>query len=157
MCGFAGFLSAQPGGLEGLEAMATRMASAIAHRGPDDSGAWADAQAGIAAAPRQALADRGRSHACRRQTRQNGECEARSLQRFDLFVKPAKDAAIAALEADHARTCLRLGDKRGIDVRLACRGAKAVLTHIDAQHGRRNKRQDFCTHQPVMDHHLRGL
>ena len=48
MCGFAGFLSAQPGGIDGLEAVATRMASAIAHRGPDDSGAWADAQAGIA-------------------------------------------------------------------------------------------------------------
>ena len=48
MCGFAGFLSAQPGGLEGLEAAATRMANAIAHRGPDDSGAWADVQAGIA-------------------------------------------------------------------------------------------------------------
>ncbi len=48
MCGFAGFLLGQPGGLEGPEALATRMANAIAHRGPDDFGAWADAQAGIA-------------------------------------------------------------------------------------------------------------
>jgi len=48
MCGFAGFLLGQPGGLEGLEALATRMANAIAYRGPDDFGAWADAQAGIA-------------------------------------------------------------------------------------------------------------
>ena len=48
MCGFAGFLLAQPGGLDGPEALATRMANAIEHRGPDDSGAWADAQAGIA-------------------------------------------------------------------------------------------------------------
>ncbi|MEP6964829.1 MAG: asparagine synthase (glutamine-hydrolyzing), partial [Polaromonas sp.] len=48
MCGFAGFLLAQRGSLEGLEVLATRMANAIAHRGPDDSGAWADAQAGIA-------------------------------------------------------------------------------------------------------------
>ena len=47
MCGFAGFLSAQPGGCEELEAVATCMANAIAHRGPDDAGAWADAQAGI--------------------------------------------------------------------------------------------------------------
>ncbi len=38
----------QPGGLDGMEALATRMADTIAHRGPDDSGAWADAQAGIA-------------------------------------------------------------------------------------------------------------
>ena len=48
MCGFAGFLLVQPGGLEGLEGLSTRMANAIAHRGPDDFGAWADAQAGIA-------------------------------------------------------------------------------------------------------------
>ena len=53
MCGFAGFLSAQSGGLQGLETVATSMASAIAHRGPDDSGAWADAQAGIALAHRR--------------------------------------------------------------------------------------------------------
>ena len=31
-----------------LEALASRMALAIQHRGPDDAGAWADAQAGIA-------------------------------------------------------------------------------------------------------------
>ena len=48
MCGFAGFISAQPGGLDGMEALATRMADAIAHRGPDDAGAWADVQAGVA-------------------------------------------------------------------------------------------------------------
>jgi asparagine synthase (glutamine-hydrolysing) len=48
MCGFAGFLLGQPGGVIDLEAVATGMASAIEHRGPDDSGAWADAQAGIA-------------------------------------------------------------------------------------------------------------
>ena len=48
MCGFAGFLLGQPGGLERPEAQVTRMAKAIAHRGPDDFGAWADAQAGIA-------------------------------------------------------------------------------------------------------------
>ena len=48
MCGFAGFLLGQPGGLEGLDALATHMANAIAHRGPDDFGAWTDAQAGLA-------------------------------------------------------------------------------------------------------------
>jgi asparagine synthase (glutamine-hydrolysing) len=48
MCGFAGFLLGQPGGLDGPEALATHMANAIAHRGPDDFGAWADAQSGIA-------------------------------------------------------------------------------------------------------------
>ena len=48
MCGFAGFLSSQPSGLGSLEAIATQMAKAIEHRGPDDSGAWAQAQAGIA-------------------------------------------------------------------------------------------------------------
>ena len=48
MCGFAGFLLGQPGGLDGMEALATHMANTIAHRGPDDFGAWAEAQAGIA-------------------------------------------------------------------------------------------------------------
>ena len=38
----------QPGGLDGPGALVTHMANAITHRGPDDFGAWADAQAGIA-------------------------------------------------------------------------------------------------------------
>ena len=48
MCGFAGFLSNKLSVLGSLDATATQMTKAIAHRGPDDSGAWADAQAGIA-------------------------------------------------------------------------------------------------------------
>jgi asparagine synthase (glutamine-hydrolysing) len=48
MCGFAGFLTTQAGSLVGLEAVATRMSNTITHRGPDDSGAWADEQTGIA-------------------------------------------------------------------------------------------------------------
>ena len=48
MCGFAGFLVADTNALGNLEAVATQMARAIEHRGPDDSGAWVDAQAGIA-------------------------------------------------------------------------------------------------------------
>ena len=49
MCGIAGFLD--PRGTTdraSLEATARGMARAIAHRGPDDEGAWADADAGIA-------------------------------------------------------------------------------------------------------------
>jgi asparagine synthase (glutamine-hydrolysing) len=48
MCGFAGFLSHQLCGQGGLEAVVTQMALAIQHRGPNDAGAWADSQAGIA-------------------------------------------------------------------------------------------------------------
>jgi asparagine synthase (glutamine-hydrolysing) len=48
MCGFAGFLTPNTDTKDALEAIAARMAQAIAHRGPDNSGAWADAQAGIA-------------------------------------------------------------------------------------------------------------
>lgn len=48
MCGFAGFLTADAAVQGSAEAVATRMALAIQHRGPDDAGAWADAQAGIA-------------------------------------------------------------------------------------------------------------
>ena len=53
MCGIAGFLTADPGRLGDLEAASTRMALAIQHRGPDDAGAWADAQAGVALAHRR--------------------------------------------------------------------------------------------------------
>ena len=48
MCGFAGFLTVHTSALGSLDAIATQMAKAIDHRGPDDSGAWVDAQAGIA-------------------------------------------------------------------------------------------------------------
>ncbi len=47
----------QPGGLDDPEALATRMANTISHRGPDDSGAWADAQAGIALGHRLSIVD----------------------------------------------------------------------------------------------------
>ena len=48
MCGIAGFL-ADPGhaGPDPVTTV-TRMAGCICHRGPDDSGAWADAEAGLA-------------------------------------------------------------------------------------------------------------
>ena len=48
MCGFAGLLSASAFTSEQLEAHARRMTAPILHRGPDDSGTWADAQAGVA-------------------------------------------------------------------------------------------------------------
>jgi asparagine synthase (glutamine-hydrolysing) len=49
MCGIAGIL--QPAGArshESLTAAADRMASVLAHRGPDDGGTWADPVAGVA-------------------------------------------------------------------------------------------------------------
>jgi asparagine synthase (glutamine-hydrolysing) len=49
MCGFAGFFrQAQPSSKEQMEAIAMAMADRLAHRGPDDSGVWADAKAGVA-------------------------------------------------------------------------------------------------------------
>lgn len=48
MCGFAGFLSADLTVLGNPRVVVTRMALSIAHRGPDDAGAWVDPQAGIA-------------------------------------------------------------------------------------------------------------
>ncbi len=49
MCGITGFvdLTGRMGNDE-LRATANRMADALSHRGPDDLGAWADAEAGIA-------------------------------------------------------------------------------------------------------------
>ena len=49
MCGFAGFLqSTQVVSADAMSAVVRRMADTLHHRGPDDSGAWADAPAGIA-------------------------------------------------------------------------------------------------------------
>jgi asparagine synthase (glutamine-hydrolysing) len=49
MCGLAGFLDLTRGSSpEQLQAGARRMAEAIRHRGPDDSGEWVDATAGLA-------------------------------------------------------------------------------------------------------------
>jgi asparagine synthase (glutamine-hydrolysing) len=49
MCGITGFLDTRRDDTTAeLEAKVTRMSDAIIHRGPDDSGAWIDASAGIA-------------------------------------------------------------------------------------------------------------
>lgn len=49
MCGLAGFVTAgQAWDAGSLAAIARRMASAIAHRGPDDAGTWVDAPQGVA-------------------------------------------------------------------------------------------------------------
>ena len=49
MCGMTGFVLAAAGTDEGaLRATAGAMAAAVRHRGPDDAGAWADVQAGVA-------------------------------------------------------------------------------------------------------------
>ena len=48
MCAFAEFLRAEAGTLDSPQEFSTQMAKAIQHRGPDDSGAWANAQAVIA-------------------------------------------------------------------------------------------------------------
>jgi asparagine synthase (glutamine-hydrolysing) len=51
MCGLAGFIALA--GSATLEADGVRMADAIAHRGPDDSGVWSDAAAGVCLAHRR--------------------------------------------------------------------------------------------------------
>src|SRR4051812_9497444 len=49
MCGITGFFEGSPRSSEtALVEIARRMSSAIAHRGPDDEGHWADASAGVA-------------------------------------------------------------------------------------------------------------
>ena len=53
MCGFAGLLTTYTGTDEELKAIATRMAAAVQHRGPDDVGVWTDAKAGIALSHRR--------------------------------------------------------------------------------------------------------
>lgn len=54
MCGIAGFFDLQGStGREEGEFLARRMADQIAHRGPDDSGVWSEAKAGIFLAHRR--------------------------------------------------------------------------------------------------------
>jgi len=49
MCGIAGFFAARPDRkLDECHQIALDMASRLAHRGPDDEGSWAEAQAGVA-------------------------------------------------------------------------------------------------------------
>src|ERR1700722_252517 len=53
MCGIAGFL--RPAGLDAdsVEPELARMSGSLAHRGPDDSGVWVDAIAGVALSHRR--------------------------------------------------------------------------------------------------------
>ena len=48
MCGITGFWSFGGGNAESLREIATKMATRVAHRGPDGEGAWVDANAGVA-------------------------------------------------------------------------------------------------------------
>jgi asparagine synthase (glutamine-hydrolysing) len=55
MCGIAGFFLGREAGADSaaLRDTASRMADAIAHRGPDDAGLWLDAASGVALAHRR--------------------------------------------------------------------------------------------------------
>jgi asparagine synthase (glutamine-hydrolysing) len=48
MCGLAGILTTRADRRAGLLGAVTRMRETLDHRGPDDAGAWQDAEAGIA-------------------------------------------------------------------------------------------------------------
>lgn len=48
MCGITGFITAQGANAEALSATVRTMADSMVHRGPDDAGAWADSDAGVA-------------------------------------------------------------------------------------------------------------
>ena len=71
MCGVSGFLSLSKRGegtVDELRAVATRMADALHHRGPDDSDVWVDPEAGIALGHRRLsiidLSPQGRQPMC---------------------------------------------------------------------------------------------
>ncbi len=51
MCGFSGFVTSKR--VDSAESVLVRMAEAIAHRGPDDSGVWRDELAGVGFAHRR--------------------------------------------------------------------------------------------------------
>ncbi len=53
MCGIAGIFLRRPSAAEPLRARAEAMANALAHRGPDGSGVWVEAEVGLALAHRR--------------------------------------------------------------------------------------------------------
>src|SRR5215210_2551464 len=53
MCGIAGLIERSGATTSVLEDRARAMASALAHRGPDGSGVWSDAAAGVALSHRR--------------------------------------------------------------------------------------------------------
>ncbi len=54
MCGIAGIFDRRGSGSpENLRAAAMAMAEVLAHRGPDDSGVWVEAESGIALSHRR--------------------------------------------------------------------------------------------------------
>lgn len=53
MCGFAGYLTPSGGKADAMRTLASRMASALIHRGPDDQGVWVQEQSGVALAHRR--------------------------------------------------------------------------------------------------------
>jgi asparagine synthase (glutamine-hydrolysing) len=53
MCGIAGLIERSGAPASGLEERARAMASVLAHRGPDGSGLWSDAEAGVALSHRR--------------------------------------------------------------------------------------------------------
>src|SRR4051794_29161220 len=53
MCGLSGFMTSDPQVRREASSIATRMADALAHRGPDDAGIWCDQPSGIALAHRR--------------------------------------------------------------------------------------------------------
>ena len=113
-----------------------------------------DPDRGIAPPPRQALPDRGCRRDRRCQARHDRPAKAGAIQRLDLFIQPAENAAIAALEPHDAPPKLRLGHDQRIDVGL-CRGrAEPLLAHIHQPRQRVRQRQHARSHQPVVNDHL---
>jgi len=53
MCGIAGFISSSSAASVTMSETVTRMTDQIVHRGPDDSGAWVDAERGVALGSRR--------------------------------------------------------------------------------------------------------
>ncbi len=78
-------------------------------------------------------------------------------QSLDLFIQTTKDAAIAALEADHAGSAQGLRDEGGVDIGLRGRGAKSGFAHVDAAGRLGDQRQDLGPDEAIVDHHLGGL
>ena len=116
-----------------------------------------DAQSRVAAALRQALADRGRRHRGRGQAGQNVIRQAVGLKRLNLFIQPPENARIAALQAHDPRTGEGMRHQNGIDFDLLGRGAKALFAHIHQTRSGGDQRHDLGTDEAVMDHHLGRL
>ena len=126
MCGFAGLLTTAGPGPDELAAHAERMIEPLVHRGPDDSGVWVDAPAGVAlripaARDPRSVAARASADAVAIGPVRHG-LQRRGLQLQAIFAGSSSSTAIASAGHSDTEVILAAFEQWGIDAR--CRALR---------------------------------